>query len=141
MDVLKASPVGNIERGIALVIDLIITFTIALSLNLAFFHEIAISFLGIATGFSYFYAVFLPLFWNGYTIGKRIVGIRIANVSGEKLTMGTMVIREILVRNLLYYIAFGILTFVSIYLISTRNDKRSIHDLLSGTYVTSNLPE
>ena len=144
MNVLKDSPVGIIQRGFALLIDLIIIFTFALTLHLIFFNE-SVSFassliLRVAAIFPFLYAVFLPLFWNGYTIGKRIVGIRIARASGEKLTLVTMIIRELLV-NLLYYITFGILTLISIYLVSTRDDKRSIHDLLSGTYVTSNLTE
>ncbi|MFA9559520.1 RDD family protein [Evansella sp. AB-rgal1] len=144
MNVLRDSPVGLFQRGFALFIDLIIIIIFALTLHLVFQNE-SVSFessliLRLAASFPYIYAVFLPLFWNGYTIGKRLVGIRIARVSGEKLTLGTMIIRELL-ANLLYYVTFGILSLISVYLVSTRDDKRSIHDLLAGTYVTSNLPE
>lgn len=87
------------------------------------------------------YDISLPLLWNGYTIGKRVVGIRIAPVACKKLTLLTLVIREFFVKTILYGAGFGVLSLISIYLISTRADKRSIHDLLAKTYITSNLPE
>ncbi|MBP3951671.1 RDD family protein [Bacillus suaedae] len=130
------SPVGITERGFAFVIDLLIAFGIALLLNIIFGYQTLI----IAVFFSYIYEVFLPLFWNGYTVGKRIVGIRIAPLSGEKLTLGTMIIRGFLIQ-ILYNITAGLLTIISIYFVSTRVDKRSIHDLVAQTYVTANPPE
>ncbi|MEN2467729.1 RDD family protein [Ornithinibacillus sp. JPR2-1] len=124
------------ERGFALMIDLVIMIVFSFLMHFLFdFHPLIVALI-----FSYLYDVFLPLFWNGYTVGKRILGIRIASLTGEKLTFGTMIIRGFLAQ-LLYSISAGILLIASIYLVATRADRRSIHDLLARTYVTSNIPE
>lgn len=136
INTLKDSPVGITERAFAFIIDLIITFGFSLLINVLFGYHI----LFIAVICSYFHAVFLPLFWDGYTVGKRLLGIRISHLTGKKLTLDTMIIRGFLVQ-LLYNITGGLLTIVSIYFVSTRKDNRSIHDLLARTYVTSNPPE
>lgn len=39
---------------------------------------------------SLLYYLIVPVVWNGYTVGKRIVGIRIAKVNGEKVGFGTL---------------------------------------------------
>ncbi|MBS3679854.1 RDD family protein [Ornithinibacillus massiliensis] len=136
IDIIKDSPVDITERGFALMIDLVITIGFSILMHFLFdFHPLFVAII-----FSYLYDVFLPLFWNGYTVGKRILGIRIACLTGEKLTLGTMIIRGFLAQ-LLYSITAGILLIASIYLVATRTDRRSIHDLLARTYVTSNIPE
>ncbi|WP_339215024.1 RDD family protein [Ornithinibacillus sp. FSL M8-0202] len=136
IDIIKDSPVDITERGFALMIDLVIAIGFSILMHLLFdFHPLIVALI-----FSYLYDVFLPLFWNGYTVGKRILGIRIASLTGEKLTFGTMIIRGFLAQ-LLYSISAGILLIASIYLVATRADRRSIHDLLARTYVTSNIPE
>ncbi|SET14238.1 RDD family protein [Oceanobacillus limi] len=135
MDYVKDSPVGIVERFIAFVVDLIVIFTIASIAGLLYDTSVIV----IAVISSYIYAITLPLLWNGYTIGKRFVGIRIASITNEKLSLSMMVKRELL-AGLLYSICAGILTLVSI-LIMNRNDRRSIHDLVASTYVTSNYSE
>jgi uncharacterized RDD family membrane protein YckC len=144
MNTLSASPVGVIERGLALIIDLIINVIIALIISFVF-HKANFPFLDFfiiaLVILSHVYSITLPLLWNGYTIGKRAVGIRIAPVSNNRLTLSTLIFRELLVKNLLYYFSMGLLQFVSIYLISTRDDKRAIHDLIAKTYVTNNFPD
>ncbi|WP_413376295.1 RDD family protein [Alkalihalobacillus sp. 1P02AB] len=136
MNHLVDSPVGVYMRAISLFTDLIITFIFSFIIHLF----LDLSMFLIAVVFSYLYAVFLPIFWNGYTIGKRLFGIRISQISGGKLTFTSMIIRGCFIP-ILYSSSAGILLIVSIYLVSTREDKRSIHDLLAQTYVTSNLPE
>lgn len=133
INTLKDSPVGITERALTLIMDLVITFGFSFLINILFDSRILI----IAVIFSYFYAIFLPLLWNGYTVGKRIVGIRISHLKGKKLTFDTMIIRGFL-GPVLYNITAGILTVVSIYLVVTRENKRSIHALLAQTYITSN---
>ncbi|GGM19018.1 hypothetical protein GCM10011351_01000 [Paraliobacillus quinghaiensis] len=114
MNILKSRPVGIPERAFATFIDIIITFTIVILIHF-FIIDQPIIVMGVIL--SLFYAIILPVLWDGYTIGKRLIGIRISHVSDGKLTI------------------------ISIYLVHTRDDKRSIHDLLASTYVTSNLPE
>lgn len=88
---------------------------------------------------SIMYYLLLPIFWYGYTVGKKALGIRIARVDGEKLGFGTMFMREV-VANLVYVLTFGIGIIISAFMVGIRKDKRSIHDLIAGTYVTYDDP-
>lgn len=86
------------------------------------------------------YYVLIPIFWYGYTVGKRFCGIRIVKLNGDDVTLGTMLLREVL-GAIIYSITFGIAAIVSAFMVGLREDKRSIHDLIAGTYVTYSLPE
>ncbi|PPA70426.1 RDD family protein [Jeotgalibacillus proteolyticus] len=83
----------------------------------------------------YVYLVAIPLMWSGYVIGKKIMGIKIKRMDGEKLTLFNMVLREIVSLFLLSYITFGVSMIVSVFLVIFREDKRGIHDLIAGTRV------
>lgn len=84
---------------------------------------------------SFLYSLLLPVVWEGYTIGKRICGIKIRKVSDlSPPGIGTMLLRNI-VAGLIYGITFGIATIVSAFMIGLREDKRSIHDFIAGTEV------
>ncbi|MBP3951845.1 RDD family protein [Bacillus suaedae] len=86
------------------------------------------------------YYLILPIIWHGYTVGKRILGIRIVRVDGEKLGLGTMALRNI-VAGIVYVVTFGVGIIVSAIMVGIRDDNRSIHDLIAGTYVTYDPPE
>ncbi|GEB31094.1 MULTISPECIES: RDD family protein [Brevibacillus] len=86
------------------------------------------------------YSLLVPVFWYGYTVGKRIVGVRIARVDGERVGIGTMLLRVLVGMMLIYGITFGIAALVSLVMVCVRKDKRAIHDLVAGTYVTSDQP-
>jgi uncharacterized RDD family membrane protein YckC len=88
---------------------------------------------------SLLYYLILPVIWMGYTVGKRMLGIRIAKVNGEKVGFGTMLMR-VIVASLVYGITLGIGAIVSAFMIGLRKDKRSIHDFIAGTYVTYQKP-
>ncbi|MFS0782023.1 RDD family protein [Bacillus sp. 1P06AnD] len=81
----------------------------------------------------------LPIVWFGYTVGKRIVGIRIARVDGRKVGIGTMLLR-LVVSSLVYILTFGIGFIISAFMVGLRKDHRAIHDFIAGTYVTDDLP-
>lgn len=84
---------------------------------------------------SFLYALLLPVIWNGYTIGKRLCGIRIRRVSDfSPPGIGTMLLRNV-VSGIVYGLTFGIATIVSAFMIGLREDKRSIHDFIAGTEV------
>ncbi|AWX57053.1 MULTISPECIES: RDD family protein [Brevibacillus] len=85
------------------------------------------------------YSLLVPVFWHGYTVGKRIAGIRIARIDEEPVGIGTMLLRN-LVGGIVYVITLGLGIIVSAIMVAVRQDKRSIHDLIAGTYVTSNQP-
>nr|WP_096202843.1 RDD family protein [Bacillus sp. FJAT-45350] len=86
------------------------------------------------------YSILLPVTWVGYTIGKRICGVRIVKVNGENVGIGTMLLREV-VGRLVYILTLGIGIIVSAFMVGLRQDKRAIHDLIAGTYVTYEAPE
>jgi uncharacterized RDD family membrane protein YckC len=81
------------------------------------------------------YAILIPVFWNGYVLGKRIAGIRIVKVDGSDVTFPTMLMR-VLVGGLIYTVTLGIALIISAFMVGTRDDKRAIHDLIAGTFVT-----
>ncbi|MDX8366573.1 RDD family protein [Cytobacillus sp. IB215665] len=80
------------------------------------------------------YVIVLPVIWKGYLLGKRLMGIRVVKTNGQKVTIGTMVIRYI-GGSFLYLISFGILLIISIFMVILRQDNRAFHDLLAGTIV------
>lgn len=89
----------------------------------------------LADALSFLYGLLTPVFWNGYTVGKRICGIRIAKVSdGMPPGIGTMLLRNV-VAAIVYAITFGIALIVSAIMVGVRDDKRSIHDFIAGTEV------
>ncbi|MEB2491743.1 RDD family protein [Peribacillus frigoritolerans] len=88
-----------------------------------------------STLFNFLYMVIVPILWYGYTVGKRIMGIRIVRMDGKKLGIGTMLLRY-LVAALVYAITLGIGFIVSAFMVGIRKDHRSIHDFIAGTYVT-----
>ncbi|MGG0937920.1 RDD family protein [Brevibacillus centrosporus] len=90
---------------------------------------------------SILYSLLLPVFWYGYTVGKRIVGIRIVKMDGSPVGIGTMLLRIVVGCWLIYTVTLGIGAIISAIMVGVREDKRAIHDLIAGTYVTSDLPE
>ncbi|MBX0356733.1 RDD family protein [Halobacillus sp. Nhm2S1] len=94
----------------------------------------------VADVLSIFYALLLPPIWHGYTLGRRALGNRIVKADGSEITFINIVLRE-LVGGLLYFVTFGIALVVSAFMVGLREDKRGIHDLIGGTYVTKNAPD
>lgn len=88
---------------------------------------------------SFLYSLLVPVFWDGYTVGKRVVGIRIVKMDGSRVGIGVMLLR-VLVGGLVYVVTLGIGLVISAIMVGAREDKRSIHDLIAGTYVTANRP-
>lgn len=81
------------------------------------------------------YGILLPVLWYGYTLGKRICGIRIRKVdTGEPPTIITMLLR-VIVGGIVYGLTLGIGVIVSIAMIAAREDKRCLHDFIAGTEV------
>ncbi|SFF22944.1 Uncharacterized membrane protein YckC, RDD family [Paenibacillus catalpae] len=83
---------------------------------------------------SFLYSLLIPIVWNGYTIGKKICGIKIKRLDGMPIGIGTMLLRQ-LVGGLIYGFTFGIALIVSAFMVGLREDKRAIHDFIAGTVV------
>ena len=92
-----------------------------------------------STPLSILYSILIPILWYGYTVGKRIMNVRIVKVDGSKLGIGAMLMR-VIVAGLIYVVTLGIAAIFSVFMIGLRQDKRSLHDLIAGTYVTYNAP-
>lgn len=81
------------------------------------------------------YSLLVPVFWNGYTVGKRICGVKIRKVDDfMPPTLWTMIKRNI-IAGLVYGLTCGIAAIVSAFMVGLREDKRSLHDLIAGTEV------
>lgn len=66
---------------------------------------------------------------NGQTLGKKITGIRVAEIDGDQVTIGKMFLREVIGKFL------SALIFFIGYLIAAGKSKRALHDYLAKTIV------
>ncbi|KIY22562.1 MULTISPECIES: RDD family protein [Mesobacillus] len=83
---------------------------------------------------NFLYYLIIPVIWSGFTVGKRVVGIKIVRTDGKKVGIGTTLKRYIL-ASLVYVVTLGIAFIISAFMVGLRKDKRSIHDLIAGTQV------
>ncbi|MCG7381761.1 RDD family protein [Paenibacillus sp. ACRRY] len=81
------------------------------------------------------YSIFLPVFWSGRTIGKRICGIRIRKYDTHESPGIVAMLLRVVVAGIVYGITFGIGIIVSVIMVAVREDKRAIHDFIAGTEV------
>ncbi len=136
---------------------------------------------------SFLYALLLPIFWYGYTVGKKALKVRIVKLDGSQVSFWTMIKRYVIagivygLPSFIGVIGFlvtvgvsgfdvfmsenlmndevlgglllkgfvwvmiglllsGVLYIISAFMIGLREDKRALHDLIAGTFVTKNLP-
>ncbi|WP_332628776.1 RDD family protein [Halalkalibacter flavus] len=134
-----SNPAGFWVRLGAGILDSIILFVVLGFISSIVYGQFFIDSFSFIDTFNLLYYLLLPVFWYGYTIGKKALGIRIVRVDGEKVGIGTMLLRE-LVGGFIYVITLGITVIVSAFMVGLRDDKRSIHDMIAGTYVTYDSP-
>lgn len=142
MDFSVESPisVGLTERLFAYVLDTVVIAILStilfwpISSNMTYegFYVVLFDYLFFILC-SFIYYFLLPSIWNGHTVGKRIMGVRIADTSGEKLSMNQTIIRALFHGAL--YLVMAPLVLWSIASIANREDNRALHDLASATYV------
>ncbi|MCM3170392.1 MULTISPECIES: RDD family protein [Peribacillus] len=82
----------------------------------------------------FLYYLIIPVIWSGFTVGKRVVRIKIVRTDGKKVVIVTTLKRYIL-ASLVYVVTLGIAFIISAFMVGLRKDKRSIHDLIAGTQV------
>ena len=103
------------------------------------------------------YFAILPFYYNGQTIGKKILKIKVKKDDGQ-LSMNDLIIRNFIINGLLfsfiaaaiifivsdsaYLIIVSILAFIeillvitSLFMVSYRHDKKAVHDILCKTSV------
>ncbi|WIV20349.1 RDD family protein [Paenibacillus polygoni] len=81
------------------------------------------------------YFLLLPVYWNGFTVGKYLCGIQIRRVLDKSPPTVKNMLLRFFVGSFVYAVSLGIVQIVSGYFVITREDKRSIHDLIAGTEV------
>ncbi|MFC7392153.1 RDD family protein [Scopulibacillus cellulosilyticus] len=124
------NPAGFWRRVIAFILDMVIIFVLAVIIN-SIFKKHGNLYSDIM---AVIYLIFLPILWNGYTIGKRLLGIRMERLAGKRPSIITMILRYI--GFAIYVATFGIALIISIIMIIFRYDKRSLHDIIAGTHVS-----
>lgn len=81
------------------------------------------------------YMIILPVIWYGWTIGKRLMGIRVMQMDGTDVSWPAMVKRELFIL-VVYSLTFGIFLLMASVMVITRKDKRALHDLMAKTKVS-----
>jgi uncharacterized RDD family membrane protein YckC len=78
----------------------------------------------------FLYYCLLPARWNGQTIGKRLLNIRIVPTDGGENTLGRM-----LLRNVLGYYISGYVLYLGFLWMIWDEDKQGWHDKIANTAV------
>lgn len=125
-----------IRVGATLLDGLIIAFPITLiwQLIVGFNTETLTATPGVPDVLMTVYGLLLPVYWYGFTVGKKMCGIRIVKMDGSTPTVLTMLMRDI-VAGIVYALTLGIGLVVSAFMVGLREDKRGLHDLIAGTQV------
>ncbi|HET9948406.1 MAG TPA: RDD family protein [Longimicrobiales bacterium] len=85
--------------------------------------------LGFGFGWTALYMTVAMAWWNGFTVGKRLLGIRVVRLDGKRITWWTAFER---VGGYVAGFATGLLGFAQVYWDANR---QAIHDRIVGTVV------
>ena len=83
------------------------------------------------------YKPVLECLWNGRTLGKRLMGIRVAAPDGGKAGAGRIFVRELVGDFLLGGMTGGITTIVSIFTASIGREHKSVPDYIASSIVVT----
>ena len=103
----RGTSISIYRRGIALFIDLFIVFCLATPLSIVLTGKFSFSFL--YTSFLLLYEIIIPLIYNGKTIGKKLVSMKLQIEDGKKFFTLRLIIRQLL----LYLFILKIPTYIS----------------------------
>lgn len=147
---LALEPAGLGTRFLAIMVDALIQWGAALMLlfivlpmtaisnafdlfgNSGTFDGVLMAILLLSVGFLFFlYKLVLEAFWNGQTVGKRVVGIRVIKANGLPVDFLQVVIRNILrvIDHLPFLYLIGSITIAA----SQRGQR--LGDIVAGTVV------
>ena len=86
--------------------------------------------------------LFIPWFiWfaftarEGQTPGKKLLGLRVILLDGTVPTAGTMWLREVLIKGVLWNLIAGGLSFIAYLWAFFDKDRQTVHDKMLNTYV------
>jgi uncharacterized RDD family membrane protein YckC len=129
--------------GAALLDGLFAAVGIAILVGIAVAAKAGVA--GVLLGYVLVFLLYYPLAMmrpgatNGQSLGKQVVGIRVIRDTGEPMTFGWAVLREFVIRFLLFgvvgTITFGIAGLLDILWPLWDNENRALHDMLAATHV------
>jgi uncharacterized RDD family membrane protein YckC len=90
--------------------------------------------IGISLVIGILYYIVLPFFYDGKTMGRQIVGIKVISANGEKLSLVQLAIREFS-KSLFWLITFGLGILVDWYLVVATPKKQTVCDRIANTFV------
>ncbi|MHB1484885.1 MAG: RDD family protein [Saccharofermentanales bacterium] len=82
-----------------------------------------------------FYKPIMESIWNGRTIGKRLLGIRVASEDGSRAGVGKVLIRELIGDGLIGTLTASLTTIISIFTVAIGLPRKSIPDYIASTIV------
>lgn len=85
-----------------------------------------------------FFVLYQPVcmsLWQGRTIGKRIMSLKVIRKNGQQLTPGFSLFREVLGRTIVNVVSFGFSSIISFLWALFSPERRTIHDEVGGTRV------
>ncbi|QED46981.1 RDD family protein [Cytobacillus dafuensis] len=127
--------------GVRLLADLFDFFLLTIPISLVFFYVKGEYSYDWASGWTWqviytLYLMSVPIVWSGYIIGKRIFKIKVKRTDEDKLALKDMFLREVVGKFILVYLTVGLSSIASVFMVIFREDKRAVHDLIAGTYVS-----
>ena len=76
---------------------------------------------------------------NGQTVGRMVVNIRVIRADGGRMTFGFAIIREVLIKSLLFgvlsSITFGLASLLDVLWPLWDEENRALHDFVVNTRV------
>ena len=137
-------------RLVAAILDSIILFIMALIISFAL-AVIAVTLLGEEAGIATFLLTLLsfglalllykPLMEGSEyqaTFGKVILGMKVVNQNGNRLSMSESFLRTIVYVGMLSVPGINIIGLLGVIMIGFTEQKQGLHDMLSKTFVVSN---
>jgi uncharacterized RDD family membrane protein YckC len=107
------APGPVVSRGAAMLIDNVLGFTFAVvaavAVALAFDNDGSEAAGAALLLWFVLYPPFMLAFSNGQTLGKRAMGVRVENQTGEPIGFGRAFVRESLVKLVLWVIPLGLI--------------------------------
>lgn len=82
------------------------------------------------------YFFLLEGFWDGYTVGKKVFGIKVVKDNGRSCTIGASIVRNLL-RIIDTLPAYYVLGFI---LMATSDKRKRLGDMAAGTVVVTDSP-
>ncbi|WP_377889020.1 RDD family protein [Alkalihalobacillus sp. R86527] len=85
-------PGGIVRRGFGNIIDVLLIIALTTLLGTLFGSKDSLAF----DLLEFLYYILTPVLWVGYTVGKKLVGVQINRVDGNKVSIWTMLKRHLI---------------------------------------------